>query len=77
MYDNQSGLPWALEFFIRIIWLEKSVSFWGANFISAERNLKKHKEMSSYDYCEFKIEADTSFNNVVEIQDYYRHNTLF
>lgn len=33
--------------------------------------------MSSYDYCEFKIEADTSFNNVVEIQDYYRHNTLF
>ncbi len=26
--------------------------------------------MSSYDYCEFKIENDTSFNNVVEIQGY-------
>ncbi len=33
--------------------------------------------MSSYDYFEFKIEDDTSFNNVVEIQDYYRRSLLF
>jgi len=33
--------------------------------------------MSSYDYCEFKIEDDTSFDNAADIQGYYRRSILF